>query len=74
MASYLGFVSDTSESHTVELSVERLSDRLSERGLTDAGWAVEAQDCSLIVLCELAHGEELDDSLLDLLKAKMISF
>src|SRR6185369_1587895 len=50
----------------------RAGDGAAERGLADAGRADEAEDRALGVGLELAHGEELEDALLDLLEVVVV--
>ena len=72
MAADLGLVVHAAQADAGELAAHRLGDRLAERGLADAGRADEAQDRRLALGRELAHGQELDDPLLDLVEAEVI--
>ena len=72
MAADLGLVAHAAERDAHELALHRPRDRLAERGLADAGRADEAQDRPLHVALELAHGEVLDDALLDLVEVVVI--
>jgi hypothetical protein len=60
------------EAHALELDSERARDALAERGLADAGRADEAQDRAAALRVELAHGQVLDDALLDLVEPVVI--
>ena len=72
VAADLGLVAHAAEREAHELAVERLRDALRERRLADAGRAREAQDRPARLRDELAHGEELEDALLDLLEAVVV--
>ena len=72
MAADLGLVMDAAQTHARELAAHGPGDRLAERGLADAWRSGEAQDRRLAFGRELAHGQILDDALLDLLEAEMI--
>jgi hypothetical protein len=54
------------------LRPERARDAATERGLADAGRPEQAEDGTLLVLLELAHGEVLEDALLHLLEAVVV--
>ena len=68
VAADLGFVAHAAERHAHELAAHRLRDGPRQRGLADAGRADETQDRALQRRVELAHGEELEDAVLDLLE------
>ncbi|GJD96834.1 hypothetical protein OCOJLMKI_4060 [Methylobacterium iners] len=68
----LGLVAHAAERHPHELATRRLSDRLAERGLADAGRTDEAEDRARELVRPLLHGEVLDDALLDLVEAEMV--
>ena len=72
MAANLGFVAHAAERDAHELPLHRARDRLAERRLADARRADEAEDRPLHVAFELAHGEVLDDALLDLVEVVVI--
>ena len=73
MAADLGLVAHAAERQAHELAAGGAGDRLGERGLADAGRSDEAEDrCPCGCLHELAHGEELEDALLDLLEAEVV--
>ena len=72
MAADLGLVVRAAEAHALELDPERARDALAERGLADARRPDEAQDRAAALRVELAHGEILDDALLDLLETVVI--
>ena len=72
VAADLGLVADAAERDPHELAVHRARDRLAERRLADAGRADEAEDRPLHVALELAHGEVLDDPLLDLVEIVVV--
>src|SRR3712207_3618190 len=64
----LGLVADAAGADALELALHRPGDRAPERGLADAGRADEAEDRRAAALVgELAHGQELEDPVLDLL-------
>ena len=67
-----GLVVHTTERHAHELAPERAGDALAERRLADAGRPEQAQDRTFLVLLQLAHGQILDDALLDLLEPVMV--
>ena len=79
VAADLGLVADAAERHAHELASERTGDRLADRGLAGAGRADEGQDrAGLLVrldpalLAQLAHGDVLDDPVLDVLEARVV--
>ncbi len=72
MASDLRLVPNATKRQADELAVGGPSDGLGERRLSDAGRSDEAEDGTFGLLDELADGEELDDTLLDLLEAEMV--
>ena len=72
VAADLGLVAHAAEREPHELAVRGAGDRAGERGLADAGRPDEAQDRTLRVVDQLAHGQELDDALLDLLEAVVV--
>ena len=74
VAADLGLVAHAAEAHAHELAAERAGDGLAERRLADAGRPDQRQDhaaalvLDLALAPELAHGEVLEDALLDLLR------
>ena len=47
---------------------ESARDGTAERGLADSGWTDKAQDRTLALRAKLAHREELENPVLDLLQ------
>ena len=72
VAADLGFVAHAAERQAHELAVHRARDRLGERGLADARRADERENRRLRLLDQRAHGEELEDALLDLLEPVVV--
>src|ERR1700730_2920811 len=72
MAANLGLVADAAERQPHELASQGARYRAAERGLAGPRGADEAQDGPLGVALELAHGEELQDALLDLFEIEMV--
>src|SRR3984893_4964665 len=72
MAANLGLVADAAKRQPYELASQCARYRAAERGLAGPRRADEAQDGSLGVALELAHGEELEDALLDLFEIEMV--
>ena len=79
MAADLRLVADAAERHAHELAVERARDRLADRRLAGAGRADQGQDragalvlLDPALLAELAHGEVLDDPVLDVLEPVVV--
>ena len=68
----LRFVAHAAERDAHELPLHRPRNRLAERRLAHAGRADEAQDRPFHVALELAHGQVLDDALLDLVEVVVI--
>ena len=75
------FVVDAAQGDAGELAAQRAGDRLAERGLADAGRADQGDDRARAtpakhfepaLLAELAHGEELDDPVLDVVEAGVV--
>src|SRR5205823_5027893 len=76
----LGLVSHAAQRHANELAVERAGDRLAHRGLTRSGRPDQRQDRAgaLVLrdsplLAQLAHGQVLDDPLLDVLESGVVA-
>jgi hypothetical protein len=72
MAADLGLVADAAEGEADELAAGGARDRLRQRRLADTRRSDEAEDRPLRLLHELAHRQELEDALLDLLQAEMV--
>ena len=77
MAADLGLVAHAARADALELAPQRARDRAPERGLAHAGRPDEAQDraargCRFPPTHELAHGQELDDAVLDLLDVVVV--
>ncbi len=72
MTADLGFVAHAADREAHELAAHRLRDRLPERGLADARRSDEAQDRPRQLVLQLAHGEVLDDAILDLLEIVVV--
>ena len=79
VAADLGLVADAAERHADELAVERARDRLADRRLAGAGRPDQRQDragalvlLDPALLAQLAHGEVLDDAVLDVVEAVVV--
>ena len=72
VAADLGLVVDAAEAHPHELAAHRPGDALAERRLADAGRPDEGEDRAADLVGEGAHGEVLEDPLLDLLEAVVV--
>ena len=72
VAADLGLVAHAAHADALELAAERAGDRLAERRLADAGRADEAEDRAARVRLEPAHGEVLEDPVLDLLDVVVV--
>ena len=79
MAADLGLVAHAAERHADELAAERPRDRLADRGLAGAGRPDERQDRARALvrldpalLAQLAHGDVLDDPVLDVLEPRVV--
>ena len=81
MATDLGFVVDAAERGTDELATEGTGDRLAERRLAHTRGADEHEDgagtamragVDIALGPQLAHGEELDDAVLDLVETGVV--
>src|SRR5215218_783387 len=69
----LRLVAHAAGADALELASHRAGDGAPERRLADPGWADEAQDgTSATLVRELAHGEELEDALLDLVDVVVV--
>ena len=79
VAADLRLVVDAAERHAHELAVQRAGDRLADRRLAGPGRADQRQDragalvlLDAALLAQLAHGEVLDDALLDVLEPGVV--
>ena len=79
VAADLRLVVDAAERHAHELAVQCASDRLADRRLAGPGRADQRQDragalvfLDAALLAQLAHGEVLDDPLLDVLEPGVV--
>ena len=72
MAANLGLVAHAAQRQPHELAVHRARDGLGKRRLADARRARQRQDRRLGLLHQRAHGEELEDAVLDLLQPVVI--
>ena len=72
VAADLGLVAHAADADALELAAQRAGDRLAQRRLADAGRPDEAEDRAARVRLELAHGEELEDAVLDLLDVVVV--
>jgi hypothetical protein len=75
----LGLVAHAAERHAHELASCGTRDRLADRGLAGAGRADQGEDRARLgvgldasVLAQLAHGQVLGDTVLDVLEAGVI--
>ena len=73
MAADLGLVAHAADRDALELAPHRGGDRAAERRLADAGRADEAEDRAARVRLQLAHREELEDAVLDLLDVVVVA-
>src|SRR5262249_18685746 len=72
MSANLGFIADATKGQSHEFAPERARDRSSQRGFPSARWAHETEDRTLGILLQLAHRQELEDALLNLLKIVVV--
>src|SRR5438128_6663732 len=72
MSADLRFITHTAEGEADELASGRARDRLRQRRLADARRSDEAEDRAFRLFDELAHREELQDALFDLLEAVVV--
>ena len=79
MPADLGLVAHAAQRHAHELATGRAGDRLADRGLAGSGRADQGEDgaASAILLdaalgAQLAHGDVLDDAVLDVLEAGVV--
>ena len=73
MPADLGLVAHAAHADALELAAHRLGDRLAQARLAHAGRADEAQDRPVQVGLELAHGQVLEDAVLDLLEVVVVA-
>ena len=67
-----GFVADAAQREAHELASDRAGDALAQGGFADAGWSDEAEDGATRVGAQLAHGEVVQDALLDLFEIEVV--
>ena len=73
VAADIRLVAHAAERQPRDLAVHRLGDRQRDRRLADARRADETQNLPLRLGVELAHGDELQNALLDLLQAVVVA-
>ena len=73
VAADLSLIMDAAQTHAGELSVHALGDGMCDTRLADTRRADKADDLSLDILIQLAHGQQLQNTLLDLLQAVMLT-
>ncbi len=73
MPADLGLVAHAAQREAEELAPHRFGDAAPQRGLAHAGRARQAQDGPAVVGLQLAHGQVLDDALLDVVQAEMVA-
>ena len=81
VAADLGLVPDAAERDPGELAAHRAGDRLAQRGLADSGRPAEGQHRTAAAAADelqaavgppLAHGQVLDDPVLDVIQARVV--
>ncbi len=72
MTADLGLIAHAAQGQAHELAARGLRNRHAQRRFAYARRPDEAEDRALRIFDQLAHGEELEDALLDLLKAVVI--
>ncbi len=72
MTAHLGLVAHAAERHAHERPARGVGDRLPERGLAHARRTGQAQDRAALSAGHLAHGQVLEDALLDVLEAVVV--
>jgi hypothetical protein len=72
MAPDLGLIPHPAERDAHEFAAQAPGNGLPQRGLAHAGWPHKTEDGTVHVGLELAHRQEFDDPLLDLLQAEMV--
>ncbi len=73
MPADLGLVAHAADTDALELAAHGLGDAVAQARLADAGRADEAEDRPVQVGLELAHREELEDAVLDLLEVVVVA-
>ncbi len=73
MSADLGLVAHAADRDALEAAAHRVGDRPPQRGLADAGRPDEAEDRRARVRLEPAHGEELEDAVLDRLDVVVVA-
>mmetsp|Transcript_31669 Transcript_31669/g.72628 ORF Transcript_31669/g.72628 Transcript_31669/m.72628 type:complete len:452 (-) Transcript_31669:766-2121(-) len=73
MASYLRHVRESSHAEPVELASQRLCHSLGYRGLAHPRGTRQTQDLSLDGSAELAHSDELEDDVFDVVQSVVLS-
>src|SRR5262249_7778876 len=74
MATNFGLIADAAERQADELSPGRLGDRTTQTGFADTRRTDKTEDRAARLFDQLANGQILQDSLLDLLQAMMVGF
>src|SRR4051794_24769481 len=72
VAADLGLVAHAADADALEVAAQRAGDGAPQRGLADAGRPGEAEDRAARVALEPAHGQELEDAVLDLLDVVVV--
>src|SRR5208282_3980509 len=72
MAANFGFIAHAAKGNADELAAGGVANGHGERGLAHTRRPDKAEDGALGILDELAHGEEFEDALLDLLEAVVL--
>ncbi len=68
----LGFVMHAAQTHTGKLTAHTLGNGVGNAGLADARRADQTDNLPLDVLIQLAHGQQLQNTLLDLLQTVVL--
>ncbi|RUS20284.1 hypothetical protein BC937DRAFT_95547 [Endogone sp. FLAS-F59071] len=68
----LGHVCQAANAESIKLAVERASNALADGSLTNARRTNQTEDFALNGAAKLAHGDELENTLLDILQAVVI--
>src|SRR4051794_12390562 len=72
VAADLGLVAHAADADALEVAAQRAGDGAPQRRLADAGRPGEAEDRAARVALEPAHGQELEDAVLDLLDVVVV--
>ena len=72
VAANLGLVAHAAERQANELAPERPGDALAKRGLADTRWTGEAEDRAAAVVLQAAHGQVVENAVLDLLEVVVV--